>query len=118
MKRMILAIAALGLAACAAPAHEQTGPAPGVESADASCAARGGQMERVGRAQTLQCVIHYADAGKSCTDGAQCQAGRCQGPMEATPRANAAGQCQSTNMAFGCYTMITDGRMGPAICVD
>lgn len=75
-------------------------------------------MERVGRAQTLQCVITYADAGKSCTDGSQCQAGRCQGPMEAASRENVTGQCQPTNMAFGCYTTITNGRMGAAICVD
>lgn len=118
MKRMMLATAALGLAACAAPAQEHAAPAPGVESADASCVARGGQMERVGRAQTLQCVITYADAGKSCTDGSQCQAGRCHGPMEAASRENVTGQCQPTNMAFGCYTTITNGRMGAAICVD
>lgn len=118
MKRMLLAIVALGLAACAAPAQDEPAPSPPTQTADAACTARGGQMERVGRAQTLQCVISYADAGKACTDGSQCAAGRCQGPMEAASRENVTGQCQPSNTAFGCYTTITNGRMGAAICVD
>ncbi|HRO02565.1 MAG TPA: hypothetical protein PLS69_03025 [Terricaulis sp.] len=116
MKNPMLAVFALGLAACAAPA--QTPPAV-AENALEACAARGGALERVGRAQTLQCVIPYADAGKSCTDGSQCEAGRCIGGLEdANPRENVTGQCQPTNMAFGCYTTITNGRTGAAICVD
>ena len=115
MKHAILAVAVLSVIGCAAPAPQASAPAASAESA---CADRGGRLERVGRAQTLQCVISFADAGKSCTDGSQCEAGRCLGPMEATPRESVTGQCQPTNMAFGCYTTISGGRMGPAICVD
>jgi len=115
MKRLVLAVLALALAACAAPELETSAPA--AQTAESVCAARGGALERVGRAQTLQCVIRFADAGKPCTDGSQCEAGRCHGPMEA-PRENVTGQCQATNTAFGCYTTLTNGRMGPAICVD
>jgi hypothetical protein len=116
MKKILFALA-LTLAACtSAPEQAQTPPA--VETVQGDCAARGGQMQRVGRAQTLQCVIPYADAGKACRDGGECASGRCQGPIEANPRENVIGQCQATNMAFGCYTTITNGRTGPAICVD
>lgn len=115
MMKLIAAIAMLVLAACAPIEQAPTPTTPGPQ---ADCAARGGSMQRVGRAQTLQCVITYADANKPCTDGGQCQAGRCQGPMEAASRENVTGQCQPTNMAFGCYTTVTNGRMGAAICVD
>ena len=68
----LLAAAALLAAACT-PQTTAGSDAP-MQSADASaCAARGGTMKQVGRLQSWQCVINYADAGKRCTDGDQCQ---------------------------------------------
>ena len=115
MKSLMLAVFAMALAACAAPA--ETPPAV-ADNAQATCAAQGGRLERVGRAQTLQCVIPYADAGKSCTDGAQCESGRCLGPVDAAGQTNTSGQCQADNMRFGCTTTIVNGHAEAAICVD
>lgn len=116
MKRLILAVSALGFAACAAPANTET---PAIaENTQAVCAARGGNLERVGRAQTLQCVVPFADAGKSCTDGGECQSGRCLGSVDASGQSNVTGQCQASNMQFGCYTHVRNGRAEAAICVD
>lgn len=118
MKRVMFGVLALVLAACAPV--EQAGPSPQAEAAntESACAARGGRWERVGRAQTFQCVITYADAGRVCTDGAACQSGRCLGAPDLSGRANVSGQCQPTNMMFGCYTRIVNGRAEAAICVD
>lgn len=116
MKQVLIAMAVLGLCACAPIAA----PAPPTEATttEASCGASGGRLERVGRAQTLQCVIPFADAGRACRDGGECQSGRCQGPVEASGRTNVTGACQASNMAFGCYTTVRNGRAEAAICVD
>ncbi len=114
MKHIVFALV-LALSACA------QSPAPADVAVDAAtaCAARGGRIERVGRAQTEQCVIAYADAGRPCSDGSECRAGRCLGPVDAAEQSGAvAGQCQPTNSQFGCYTTIVNGRPQAAICVD
>ncbi|HRE42632.1 MAG TPA: hypothetical protein PKY87_01525 [Terricaulis sp.] len=115
MMRAILALFALTLAACAAPAEDA---APVQNTAEAQCAAQGGQLERVGRAQTLQCVITYADAGAACSDGSACQAGRCIAEPQEDAQAPVKGQCQATNQQFGCYSTIVNGSVTTTICVD
>ena len=76
-------------------------------------------MQAVGRAQTMQCVVAYADAGKRCTTGSDC-AGDCR--VESTPfpeaGANAVGQCQADSRPFGCHAKVENGKATPAICVD
>jgi len=138
MKRLMIVAAAMLAAACQ-PLPAQDGPPPAggevvkdidttdvpppvrvPESAAAECEARGGKMLPQGRMQTLQCVITYADAGRRCTDGDQCQ-GDCRlADVAAAPRAGAAavGQCHATNSRFGCYTPVEDGKAGATICVD
>jgi len=119
MKTAIAALLALGLAACAQAQEASAPPAPTpAASAESDCAARGGHLEHVGRARSTQCVIPYADGGQPCQDGSTCQSGRCVGPMDMSQRENVTGQCQRTNMAFGCYTRIEGGRVESAICVD
>lgn len=138
MKRL-LAVAALLAAACQPlPAENAGQPSPGqvvteIDTADvpppvrvpespaaADCMARGGRMLPQGRMQTLQCVIPYADAGKRCTTGGDCQ-GDCRIEDVTTPTAAgtaAVGQCQATSSRFGCYTPVDDGKAGATICVD
>lgn len=128
MKRLI-AIAAALLAAACQPMPADGGradlvetPAPVQTQADdaAACAARGGKMLPQGRMQTLRCVVSYADAGRPCTDGDQCQ-GDCRvEEAEGTPRdgAAAAGRCQANSSRFGCYTTVENGRAEATICVD
>ena len=43
----------------------------------AQCAAAGGQWQRVCMLGTLACVKPYADAGKACSSGKDCQGRRC-----------------------------------------
>lgn len=120
MKRF-LAIAALLMAAACAP---QTTTSPGkdapTQSADAAaCAARNGAMKQVGRLQSWQCVIAYADAGKTCSDSGQCQGDcRVEGNTGITPGAATTGVCQATSDRFGCNTRVEDGKAGATLCID
>jgi hypothetical protein len=126
MKRLAL-IAALLLAACQ-PVPEkgdlgfgnEPDPVQGSESAAAAdCIARNGTMQPVGRMQTMQCVVRYADAGKRCTDSDQC-AGECRTADAARPAegASVAGICQATSNQFGCFTRVEDGKAEATLCVD
>lgn len=73
-------------------------------------------MKPVGRAQTVRCVLNYADAGKLCTDSSQCQ-GDCLGEAsEATPPNQ--GRCAPTSNRFGCRTEIKNGVAQPTLCID
>jgi hypothetical protein len=64
------------------------------------------------------CVRPFADAGKQCTDSAQCQ-GKCIGTADqASSTAPVAGQCQADDRLFGCYSQIQQGKAVSAICVD
>ncbi|MBX3477925.1 MAG: hypothetical protein KF910_09965 [Brevundimonas sp.] len=107
----------LGVAACAPVAEESAG-ATQTLTAD-ECATRGGQMRPVGRMQSVRCVLRYADAGKPCTDGAQCQ-GDCRVEGDAAPREGqqVQGRCQVENVRFGCFTTIENGRAQATLCID
>jgi hypothetical protein len=95
MKRIAM-IAALLMAACQpVPEKGDLGygnePAPVAvpeSAAAADCIARNGTMQPVGRMQTMQCVVRYADAGKRCTDSDQC-AGSAARPMSRRVRRRA-----------------------------
>jgi hypothetical protein len=117
--RALVAVLALALASCA--------PAPGLDEAPGAvqslsptaCAARGGTMTPVGRMQTMQCVVTYGDAGKACTDGAQCQ-GDCRADPAVTLREgqSARGVCQASSNRFGCFTTIKGGKAEATLCID
>lgn len=111
-------IALLVLTACAPPPRPSPDVAVSTGSAEASCKAKGGHLERVGKLQALRCITTYADAGKACTDGSQCLGQRCMGEAKdegvATP---VAGHCVATNDPFGCQTLIRAGKAA-TLCVD
>ena len=127
MRIAILAAAALMLAACQpqpAADPEVTIPRPTVtremqNASPAECATAGGTMRPVGRAQTMQCVVAYADAGKRCTTGSDCQ-GDCR--VETTPfpaaGSDAVGRCQADSQPFGCHARVENGKATAAICID
>ena len=124
--RILIAAIAVLAAACTPMAGASTGPTAlptsgPVQSADASsCAARGGEMRQVGRMQSWQCVLKYADAGKRCTDGDDCR-GDCRiEDVAAAPRAGApaVGRCHASSDRFGCYTTVEGGKAEATICVD
>ena len=120
IRASLIAAAALMAAACSPQTSTVAGSDAPMQSADASaCAARGGVMQQVGRLQSWQCVIQYADAGKRCTDGDQCQ-GDCvvEGNTGLQPGAAAAGVCKADSNRFGCNTPVEDGKAGPGLCID
>lgn len=110
----LTAVAALLLGACAPTAQPA---APSAEGLASACAAKGGSIQPVGKAQIPTCVVPYADAGKACTDKSQCE-GACvlEGNLE--PANEVTGQCQKTNRQFGCYAKVVNGKTTGAICVD
>ncbi|WP_292062038.1 hypothetical protein [Brevundimonas sp. UBA7664] len=120
-------IAAVLLAACQPGPEKGTlgygdEPAPVAvpENAAADCLARNGTLQPVGRMQTMQCVVRYADAGERCTDSDQC-AGECRtADVTARPDEGAAvaGVCQADSNRFGCFTRVEDGKAEATLCVD
>ncbi|MFC5372174.1 hypothetical protein ACFPIF_06415 [Brevundimonas faecalis] len=124
---LLLFAAGLALAACSptpapetvVPSVDAPEPPPTMSISTSSCTARGGEMRQVGRAQTWQCVIKYADAGKRCTDGSQCE-GDCEiaGNSGVAEGARTAGVCQADSNRFGCRTTIKDGKAEPTLCID
>lgn len=118
-KIAMAAMAALAISACA-PKAVDTGSDEAVRTPTAAdCAARGGMMQPVGRAQTLQCVVRYSDAGRPCSTGEQCY-GDCRIEAAPFPEAgvSASGRCQADSRPFGCYARVENGKATPAICVD
>ncbi|MGR4865218.1 hypothetical protein [Caulobacter sp. LARHSG274] len=113
----ILAAASLALSLLAACAPTAPAPAPSAQSEAATCATRGGTLQPVGRLQRPTCVVPFADAGKTCSDKADCQ-GACIAEGNLQAQGATTGQCQKTNVQFGCYARIVDGKATAAICVD
>lgn len=91
------------------------------EPADiASCAARGGVVDTVGRMQRQVCRIPYADAGKTCSNKSDC-AGRCIYDREeggGEPTGAVTGKCQKFATQFGCWSEVDGGKIKSTICVD
>ncbi len=110
--------ALLLLAACGAPDL----PPPAMSAApetEAACVAAGGDWALRGRMQSPQCIMTYADAGRVCSDDADCE-GACIVEAAPFPEAGqpAAGLCQKENRQYGCYARVVDGLATPGICVD
>ena len=124
--KAVLLAAGLVLAACsptpapapALPLQDEPEP-PKMTVTTSSCTARGGQMQQVGRAQTWQCVVNYADAGKRCTDASQCE-GQCEiaGNSGIAAGTAATGVCQADSNRFGCRTTVKDGKAEATLCID
>ena len=129
IRRLACLALAAALAACTpAPVPSASGQATGSDYAGddrpqtvEACAVVGGRMQPVCRRQTEVCVVAFADAGKPCTDGDQCQ-GDCRAePSDRPPALNDAdvrGVCQADSDPCGCFTTIEDGRPERTICVD
>ena len=142
LRAFVAAVVAIAVTACTAPAPPEQ-PASqaafiGIEgkplvsngvidasvqealTADpAACAKAGGELKPVCRMQRPMCLITFSDAGKACSDGAECGSGRCVAAPSDTPAAPPAkGICATTNDPCGCYQRIEDGVAPPTICVD
>lgn len=99
-------------------------PATSLSAAErAQCHAKGGRVGGFGMFGTPVCFLPFSDAGKTCSDKADCQ-GNCLGWVEgaqgAIPKAGEerAGQCQATDHLFGCFATVVEGKSTQAVCVD
>ena len=84
-----------------------------------ACTVQGGKFAQQGKLGCYQCVVTYADAGKACTDGSDCQ-GNCEsrGEYADVGTANQTGQCSADSSPFGCHQVINNGVAESAICID
>jgi hypothetical protein len=119
---LCILLAAIALSACSdGPATIGSTAATASErdrTAAESCATQGGTLQPVGITGRQACVIRYKDAGKTCTDGSQCEGDCWAGPKAYAEDEKVTGTCQPTNMPFGCHSRVTNGRGGPVLCVD
>lgn len=123
--RFLLALGFVILCACAPvkPPPPAEPPQVAANNGDAgeraSCAAKGGNYTRVGLLGSWACVLPMPDAGKVCSDNADC-AGQCifDGQGAPGPDVTVHGLCQRTNSPFGCYSVVEHGHAQPPLCVD
>jgi len=125
MRCLMIAVAALLASACSPMTGPPiTGgsagsPLPGQSVEVTACAARGGEIRRVGRMQSEQCVIKYGDALKPCADNGQCLGDcRVEGDIGTPADASVSGRCQVDSDRFGCHTTIAAGKAEPTLCID
>lgn len=83
----------------------------------ATCEAAGGEVSRMGLLGWEHCLQTYPDAGKVCSDAADCL-GTCRNTENHPPQTKATGTCQVADAPFGCYAMIEGGTVGHTLCVD
>ncbi|STZ64004.1 Uncharacterised protein [Moraxella lacunata] len=86
----------------------------------AECQKQGGTISPQGLLAHDFCVVEFADKGKVCTDGGDCQAGRCIAKVNSSIEnsSQAKGVCPSNNVPFGCYGTVNKGQFGGFLCVD
>lgn len=95
-------------------------PSPGQEKnqqlGDAAtkeeCLSKGGVWQKWGLAQLEYCQIPAKDAGKLCTHKPQCIYG-CISETGAVP-----GRCATYKNTFGCFSVVNNGKVEEALCVD
>ena len=119
--RLGIAGVALALAACAAPAEPPPAPPPSAHDfeGDAVCKAHNGEIRPVGvGGHVRRCVIPYRDAGKSCSNDADCEGACWITGVPEGPNSKARGTCQPSNMVFGCYAILNKGVVGHEVCYD
>jgi hypothetical protein len=86
------------------------------------CLSRGGHESRAPFGTPI-CQIPYADAGKACSGGANCQ-GRCLSDAPDHPQSVAigmpvAGRCEAESSTFGCHARVENGKLAEEyICED
>ncbi|RBB25261.1 hypothetical protein BRN16_14640, partial [Xanthomonas oryzae pv. oryzae] len=78
---------------------------------------KGGQLRPVGRLQIPRCIVPYADAGKTCSDNADCS-GDCLATSIVPTGAAATGTCQRDSDRFGSRQEVVGGKGQAALCID
>lgn len=87
----------------------------------AECQKLGGSISKQGMFAHDFCVIEFADKGKMCTDGSECQAGSCIAENNSSDDkigTRTKGVCAANNIPFGCYGTVNKGKFAGFLCVD
>lgn len=129
MRKLLAIFGAALLCACAPMAPSMPTPLAPTQTfsrdeqptaaAQTACTAALGAYHQVGLIGTWVCVTPTADAGKVCSSKNQC-VGQCifEGEHQPAPGEAAQGRCQRTNVQFGCFSAVENGRAQPPLCVD
>lgn len=125
LRLAIVCLIGLAASACGHPKPEPVALPMGAQSDDPKqCQARKGRLVQTIMPGIKVCAIPYADAGKACTDGSQCE-GSCLVTQADPEWANArrlgqavAGHCQTEMPFLGCFAPVEQGKSTQAICVD
>ncbi len=67
--------------------------------------------------QIPRCIVPYADAGKTCTDNAECS-GDCLATSIVPTGTATTGTCQRDSDRFGCRQEVIGGMGQAALCID
>lgn len=121
MRLALLLLLTLGLAACAPADSEPAGTTTAIPKDNESCRVAGGTWRPVCLMGTPACVIAYADAGKTCRDGDECKGRQCRYEGKQAPDMDgkeATGKCVAHSDPCGCFTLVDDGKVQGALCVD
>lgn len=82
------------------------------------CSSEGGKIEGVGMFGTPSCVHYYADGGKSCLSGSDCE-GYCFNQEVMDAGVVARGMCErSEHDSFGCFSRVESGKVASSMCMD
>jgi hypothetical protein len=85
----------------------------------AACAKAGGTIRKVCMMGNPLCVVTFKDAGEACSDGSECDSGRCRtSDMGMQPEKATKGVCAPTNDPCGCFQAVEDGKAGYPLCAD
>lgn len=85
----------------------------------AACAKAGGTVRKVCLMGNPLCVVTFKDAGETCSDGSECDSGRCRTKdMGMQPEKATTGVCAPTNDPCGCFQEVEDGKAGYPLCAD
>ena len=83
-----------------------------------ACTERGGTVRGVCMFGLPACVVEYSDAGKTCSDSAECE-GDCRLQESRLPiGTKTTGFCTENNDPCGCWSQIEDGEVTETICAD
>jgi hypothetical protein len=125
MRILALLVLALALTACTPEGESPTSStsnsqATAIPRDEQSCRVAGGTWRPVCLRGELTCVVKYADAGKTCRDGDECQSHQCRytGEAQVQPGTKVTGTCHATNDPCGCFTLVENGEVTHTLCAD
>ena len=124
MRLVALLIVALTLAACAPAESGSTttaSTATVIPKDEQSCGVAGGTWRPVCMMGKPACVIKFADAGKTCRDGKECDGRQCRYEGKQAlgmDGKEATGKCMALSDPCGCFTTVEDGKIQGTLCVD